>query len=72
MGNRLVSEAQSSCNNYIFIVAQSIQIKFPHSDIFGFRLEWQLPKAYRSLLRPSSISEHDYSLFQAMRLVSYF
>ena len=29
---------------------------FPHSDIFGSTLAWQLPEAYRSLLRPSSVS----------------
>ena len=28
---------------------------FPHSDIFGSKLAWQLPEAYRSLLRPSSV-----------------
>ena len=27
---------------------------FPHSDIPGSQLGWQLPEAYRSLLRPSS------------------
>ena len=27
---------------------------FPHSDILGSTLGWQLPEAYRSLLRPSS------------------
>ena len=27
---------------------------FPHSDILGSQLGWQLPEAYRSLLRPSS------------------
>ena len=27
---------------------------FPHSDIHGSSLVWQLPMAYRSLLRPSS------------------
>ncbi len=26
----------------------------PHSDIPGSQLAWQLPEAYRSLLRPSS------------------
>jgi hypothetical protein len=29
---------------------------FPHSDIFGSKLVRQLPEAYRSLLRPSSVS----------------
>lgn len=29
-------------------------IRFPHSDILGSKLGWQLPEAYRSLLRPSS------------------
>lgn len=29
---------------------------FPHSEIFGSKLVWQLPEAYRSLLRPSSVS----------------
>lgn len=29
---------------------------FPHSDIFGSKLVWQLPEAFRSLLRPSSVS----------------
>ena len=27
---------------------------FPHSEILGSQLGWQLPEAYRSLLRPSS------------------
>src|SRR3954465_3260213 len=27
---------------------------FPHSDTLGSQLGWQLPEAYRSLLRPSS------------------
>jgi hypothetical protein len=27
---------------------------FPHSDTPGSQLGWQLPEAYRSLLRPSS------------------
>ena len=27
---------------------------FPHSDILGSQLGWQLPEAFRSLLRPSS------------------
>src|ERR1700760_2994640 len=27
---------------------------FPHSDILGSTLGWQLPEAYRSLPRPSS------------------
>ena len=27
---------------------------FPHSDIPGSQLGWQLPEAFRSLLRPSS------------------
>ena len=27
---------------------------FPHSEIVGSKLGWQLPGAYRSLLRPSS------------------
>src|SRR6476620_12127577 len=27
---------------------------FPHSEILGSMLGWQLPEAYRSLLRPSS------------------
>ena len=30
-------------------------IRFPHSEIFGLTLVWQLPKAYRNLLRPSSV-----------------
>ena len=29
-------------------------IGFPHSEIFGSMLSWQLPEAYRRLLRPSS------------------
>ena len=28
---------------------------FPHSEISGSTLVWQLPKAYRNLLRPSSV-----------------
>jgi len=28
--------------------------RFPHSEIPGSKLVWQLPEAYRSLLRPSS------------------
>ena len=31
-------------------------IRFPHSDILGSKLAWQLPEAYRSLLRPSSVT----------------
>ena len=27
---------------------------FPHSEILGSKLAWQLPEAYRSLLRPLS------------------
>jgi hypothetical protein len=27
---------------------------FPHSDTLGSQLGWQLPEAFRSLLRPSS------------------
>jgi hypothetical protein len=27
---------------------------FPHSEILGSKLVWQLPEAYRSLQRPSS------------------
>ena len=30
--------------------------EFPHSEIFGSKLVWQLPEAFRSLLRPSSVS----------------
>ena len=30
---------------------------FPHSEIFGSMLDWQLPKAYSSLLLPSSPSD---------------
>ena len=29
--------------------------RFPHSDIPGLKLAWQLPGAYRSLPRPSSV-----------------
>ena len=29
---------------------------FPHSDTFGSKLVWQLPEAYRSSPRPSSVS----------------
>ena len=29
---------------------------FPHSDTHGSKLIWQLPVAYRSLSRPSSVS----------------
>ena len=28
--------------------------RLPHSDTFGSKLDWQLPEAFRSLLRPSS------------------
>jgi hypothetical protein len=28
--------------------------RFPHSDIFGSKLDWQLPEAYGSLPPPSS------------------
>ena len=30
--------------------------RFPHSDIHGSKLVWQLPAAFRSRLRPSSVS----------------
>lgn len=29
---------------------------FPHSEIFGSKLSQQLPEAYRSFIRPSSVS----------------
>ena len=31
-------------------------VRFPHSDIYGSKLVRQLPAAYRSQLRPSSVS----------------
>ena len=31
------------------------QTGLPHSDISGSKLVWQLPEAFRSLLRPSSL-----------------
>src|SRR5581483_2504139 len=31
-------------------------MRFPHSDIHGSKLVWQLPAAFRSRLRPSSVS----------------
>ena len=35
-------------------VTESHPAGFPHSDTLGSQLGWQLPEAYRSLLRPSS------------------
>jgi hypothetical protein len=32
------------------------RMRFPHSDIHGSKLVWQLPAAFRSRLRPSSVS----------------
>ncbi len=37
--------------------------RFPHSDISGSKLVRQLPEAYRSLLRPSSVSNVKASLY---------
>ena len=31
-------------------------VGFPHLDIHGSKFIWQLPVAYRSLSRPSSVS----------------
>ena len=39
---------------YVFRCRYSIRSGFPHSDISGSKLFWQLPEAFRSHIRPSS------------------
>src|SRR6266487_129118 len=41
---------------------------FPHSDIPGSTLGWQLPEAYRSLPRPSSASDAKASTVRPQQL----
>ena len=55
---RCFSSPGSRSSAYIFSWRQHdmTHARFPHSEIFGSKLVWQLPEAYRSLLRPSSVS----------------
>ena len=58
--------ARSSLHDYVFIMqypaplfapftAQKVVLDgFPHSDILGSKVAWDLPGAYRTLQRPSS------------------
>ena len=55
---RCFSSPGSRSSAYVFSWRQHdmTHARFPHSEIFGSKLVWQLPEAYRSLLRPSSVS----------------
>ena len=55
---RCFSSPGSRSSVYIFNWRQHdmTHAGFPHSEIFGSKLVWQLTEAYRSLLRPSSVS----------------
>ncbi len=47
--------ARSSLYSYEFTAQYPVKRDgFPHSDILGSKLAWELPGAYRTLQRPSS------------------
>ena len=45
---------------------------FPHSEIFGSKLDWQLPEAYGSLPPPSSPSDTKASTRRSFQLTTSF
>src|SRR5271165_214160 len=46
------------------------RVGFPHSDILGSTLGWQLPEAYRSLPRPSSALDAKASTMRPLTLTN--
>ena len=55
-GTKMVQFPPFATLRYVFTQGYSdiTRSGFPHSDIFGSKLVWQLTEAYRSLPRPSS------------------
>ncbi len=48
------------------------RVGFPHSDILGSTLGWQLPEAYRSLPRPSSALDAKASTMRPLSLTKHY